>query len=95
MLASSHSDLFNATIAGLGLTGLILWARIQLKRISSAAIEMQSIKFGSLDEFLRDLRNSESSFEYTVAWLDCVTGGQILAAEFLCAEITPRNRRRC
>ena len=36
---------------------------------------MESIKFGSLDEFLSISGESDQRFEYTVAWLDCVSRG--------------------
>lgn len=69
------SELYAATIAGLGLTGLIGWAEIQLKPIASAQIEMESIRFASLDEFFEISLDSDRRFEHTVAWLDCVHSG--------------------
>ena len=47
---SDHPVLFRATIAGLGLTGLILWAEIQLKPIPGTAIALERIRFRSLDD---------------------------------------------
>ena len=70
-----NSDLFRATIAGLGLTGFIRWAEFQMKPVKGPFIEMESIKFGSLDEFFEITRSSDKDFEYTVAWLDCVSSG--------------------
>src|SRR5438034_9473875 len=46
-----NGDLFKATIAGLGLTGVVLWAELQLKRIPGPYIDMQRIRFTSLKEF--------------------------------------------
>lgn len=69
---TENAALYNATIAGLGLTGLITWAEIQLKPINGPLIDMESIKFESLDEFFELSKESEKKFEYTVAWLDCV-----------------------
>ncbi len=66
-----HSDLFQATIGGLGLTGLIVWADIQLKSIKSPFIQTERIKFSGLDEFFDLTNQSDESFEYTVAWIDC------------------------
>ena len=70
---TTHPDLYQATIGGMGLTGLITWAEIQLTRIETAMIDMESIKFGSLDEFFQISANSDTRYEYTVAWLDCVS----------------------
>lgn len=66
-----NADLFRATIGGLGLTGLILWAEVRLKRIPGAAIAMERIRFSSLDEFFR-LSSRDDDYEYTVAWIDCL-----------------------
>ncbi|MBT3470312.1 MAG: FAD-binding oxidoreductase, partial [Opitutae bacterium] len=72
----SNEGLFNATIGGLGLTGLITWAEIKLKKISNACIEMESIKVRDLDEFLDVSANSDKDFEYTVSWLDSLAKGR-------------------
>ena len=68
---TEHSELYQATIGGLGLTGLISWAEIQLKPVNSAYIEQQSIKYSNLDEFLQLSADSDKDWEYTVSWLDC------------------------
>ena len=44
---------FASTIGGLGLTGFILWAEIQLKKVAGPFIDMESIKFRGLDEFFQ------------------------------------------
>lgn len=71
----SNKELFLATIGGLGLTGFITWAEIQLKPVAGPYIDMESIKFGSLDEFFEISADSDKDFDYTVAWLDCVASG--------------------
>jgi FAD/FMN-containing dehydrogenase len=68
---AEHAPLFRATIGGLGLTGLILWAEIQLARTPGPAIAMDRIRFGGLEEFFQ-LCASDRDFEYTVAWVDCL-----------------------
>lgn len=73
-----NTDLFRATIGGLGLTGLITWAEIQLKPIQSAFIEMESIRFDCLDDFFKISSQSDRDFEYTVAWIDCLAKGDSL-----------------
>jgi len=66
-----NSNLFYATIGGLGLTGIILWADIQMIRIQSSAMDVEWIQFKGLEEFL-DINKSSQNFPYTVAWLDCI-----------------------
>jgi len=70
--AEEHPELYRATIGGLGLTGLITWAEIQLKPVQSPHIDSEVIKFTSLDEFYRISAESDETFEYTVAWVDCL-----------------------
>lgn len=65
---------FEATIGGLGLTGVITWAEIRLKKISGPMIEVETIKFSTIEEFIALCAESESSHEYTVAWLDLFRG---------------------
>lgn len=72
---TENSDFFRATIAGLGLTGLILDVVIQLKKISSAWIDMDSIQCRNLDEFFAVSKESDTDYEYTVAWIDCLAKG--------------------
>lgn len=48
---SNNSDLFRATIGGLGLTGLILSAKIQLTKVPGAYLSAQNYPFSSLGEF--------------------------------------------
>jgi FAD/FMN-containing dehydrogenase len=80
LLCSSHSNpaLFHATIGGLGLTGLITWAEIQLKKVPGPAIAMESLKFDGLDGYYRAVSESDRDWEYTVAWVDCRAKGRAL-----------------
>ncbi|QXD24292.1 FAD-binding oxidoreductase [Opitutia bacterium ISCC 51] len=75
----TNSELFKATIGGLGLTGLITWAEFRLKKINNAWIEMESIKFEGIGEFMKLSRESDQDWEYTVSWIDCVARGKAFA----------------
>lgn len=71
-LICSHNqnpDLFAATIGGIGLTGLILWAEIRLQRKSNF-LSQETIRFRGLDEFRELSKQAEPIFEHTVAWID-------------------------
>lgn len=65
-----EDDLFRATVAGLGLTGLITWVEFHLIPIQSDQIEGRNTKFASLDEFfaLSEVASGESP--YVVSWVD-------------------------
>ena len=71
-----NTDLFKATIGGLGLTGLITWAEIKLKKVNNSWMETESIKFEGIEEFLELSKESDKDWEYTVSWIDCVTRGK-------------------
>jgi FAD/FMN-containing dehydrogenase len=66
-----NTELFRATIGGLGLTGLILWAEIRLMPVPGAAIAMERVRFSCLNEFFQ-LSAHDQDYEYTVAWIDCL-----------------------
>lgn len=73
---SQRSDLFAATVGGIGLTGVILAVELQLRHVASSEIEQRSIRFGSLDEFFALSKEHDTSHEYTVAWVDCLASGK-------------------
>lgn len=75
---SAGDDLHAATIGGLGLTGLITWAELQLVPIGSAMLDAELIRFGGLGEFLEISEQSGAEWEHTVAWIDCLARGKSL-----------------
>jgi FAD/FMN-containing dehydrogenase len=75
---SENSDWFQATIGGLGLTGLILWAEIALKSIDNPVMDVETIRYGQLDDFVELSAESDQKYEYTVAWVDSMARGKHL-----------------
>ncbi len=71
-----NTELFNATIGGLGLTGLINWVEFKCLKIKNPFIDYESIKFKNLNSFFDLNIESEKSFDYTVSWIDCTTSGK-------------------
>jgi decaprenylphospho-beta-D-ribofuranose 2-oxidase len=79
---TENPDLFHATCGGMGLTGVILMATIQLMPIQSASITQTTIKTSCLEEVCEAFdENSEST--YSVAWIDCITTGKSLGRSVL------------
>ena len=74
---TSNAELFQATIGGLGLTGLILWVELALKQIGSSDIEVETLEIVDLDHFFR-LAEGSGDWEHTVAWVDCLAKGRNL-----------------
>jgi FAD/FMN-containing dehydrogenase len=66
-----NDALFRATVGGLGLTGLILEAEVQLTPIKSAYLDCERLPFEDIAEFFALAEDSEAGFEHTVAWIDC------------------------
>jgi FAD/FMN-containing dehydrogenase len=64
-----NSQLFAATIGGLGLTGLVTSAALQLIPITSSELEVEDLVFNSVEEFSALSRDS-AEWEYTVSWID-------------------------
>lgn len=69
--AQDNADWFGATIGGLGLTGLMTWVELQLRRIANPWIVGETLRFRSLAEFARLSQAADADHEYTVAWIDC------------------------
>ena len=77
-----HADFFHATIGGLGLTGLITHATLQLKPITTDKICSERIRFSQLKDFFDLSQESDETFEYTVAWIDCLSGPREIGRGF-------------
>jgi FAD/FMN-containing dehydrogenase len=76
--ATENPEVFAATAGGLGLTGLILSAELELKRIHGPFLDVETIRFHHLDEFMALSAASDESHEYTVSWIDCLGRGRQL-----------------
>lgn len=72
---TQNPELFAATVGGLGLTGLITWAELVLRRIPSPYIEAETVPMRDLDSFFEISERSDKTHEYTVAWVDCLARG--------------------
>lgn len=65
---------FSSTVGGLGLTGVILEAEIQLRPIAGPWLDTETLPFDDLSEFFRLSDTSEAGWEHTVSWIDCMSG---------------------
>jgi FAD/FMN-containing dehydrogenase len=70
----SNRPLFEATCGGMGLTGIILNAKLKLEKITSAYIEQQIFPAANLDAIF-DLFEQRADDKYSVAWIDCLAKG--------------------
>ncbi len=77
-----HAELFRATCGGMGLTGIVLGATLQLSRIASAYMDQATSKACNLEHAL-ELFAANASATYSVAWLDCMVSGKRLGRALL------------
>jgi decaprenylphospho-beta-D-ribofuranose 2-oxidase len=85
---------FAATLGGMGLTGVILWARIRLRPVSSPWLSVDADRVDSLEDALAAL--SAPGGPHRVAWLDLLSSrlarGVVTRAEHLTASEAPAGR---
>lgn len=70
--------LFDATVGGMGLTGLITEVTLQLLPVSTSYMAVETARAANLDELLRTLVAHDSRWRYSVAWIDCLSTGHSL-----------------
>jgi FAD/FMN-containing dehydrogenase len=71
---TENSEMYRATIGGLGLTGFILSARLQLKKVAGPYFDTEVIPYGSVGEFFEISEQTEvEGWQATVSWFDCST----------------------
>jgi FAD/FMN-containing dehydrogenases len=67
-------DWFAATVGGIGLTGVIVKAKLGLRRVASPWLETENVPYKDLDGFFELSESSEKEWENSVSWVDCITG---------------------
>lgn len=71
-----NKELYNATIGGLGLTGVITKAKFKNIKVDNPYLYIENIKFKNLNEFFEINDESVNKFPYTVAWVDSTSKGK-------------------
>ncbi|KKB78260.1 FAD-linked oxidase [Devosia soli] len=69
-----NSDLFEATIGGMGLTGLILSASLRLMKVGSLDVIEEITPFSGLESYFDLAEEADAKNEYAVAWIDQLSG---------------------
>jgi L-gulonolactone oxidase len=75
---ADSTGLYAATIGGLGLTGVITRVALELVPIGCSNMDVETIPFRSLSEFFALATESETTHDYTVAWVDCLARGSTM-----------------
>lgn len=73
-----NADLYQASVGGLGLTGIISWVQLRLMPVHSSSMDVTEIRFGSVDDFFSLSAELDARHEYAVSWIDCLARGKSL-----------------
>lgn len=79
---TQNRELFRATCGGMGLTGVILTATLQLTQVPSSQIRQLVVPARCLEEVLEAFE-SYDHWSYSVAWIDCLASGENLGRSLL------------
>lgn len=71
----SDSELFWATIGGMGLTGIVLDATVRLLPIESSRMTVDTHRIADLDALLAVMAEGDDRYRYSVAWIDLAAKG--------------------
>ncbi len=88
-----NPDLFAATIGGMGLTGVILSAELQLMKVPAVHVQQHAIRFDSLSDYFARVEAVDAAHEYSVAWIDQLAGAGASGAAFCWPATMPMRWR--
>ncbi|MFL6090658.1 MAG: FAD-binding oxidoreductase [Aeromicrobium sp.] len=74
---TEHPELFHATCGGMGLTGVIVEATVNLLRVNSRNVDETVVKAPNLDAALAAF-DQYADTKYSVAWIDLIASGAAL-----------------
>ncbi len=78
-----NADIFWATVGGVGLTGMILSAKIELMRVDNAYVCVDYRRCPDLEAALSCMNDLDETYPYSVAWVDCMATGRALGRSVL------------
>jgi decaprenylphospho-beta-D-ribofuranose 2-oxidase len=72
------AEAFWVTAGGMGLTGIVLRATVQLLRVETSYMSVDTERATDLEDLLDRLARTDDSYRYSVAWIDLLaTGGRM------------------
>lgn len=77
------TPLFDATAGGMGLTGVILTATIQLQPVTTSMMSVDTERARDLDDLLTRLTTGDGHYRYSVAWIDLLARGPAMGRAVL------------
>jgi len=76
-------DLFWATVGGMGLTGVVVRATVEVQRVETAFFTVDTDRTTDLDDLMARMTDGDDNYTYSVAWFDAVTRGKHLGRAVL------------
>lgn len=70
---AARPEWFAATVGGMGLTGVVTEAEIQLRPAAGPWLVTETVPYDGLDGFFALADDSERGWEHTVSWIDCLS----------------------
>jgi decaprenylphospho-beta-D-ribofuranose 2-oxidase len=95
----STPDEFAATLGGLGLTGVVLDATLQLIPVETSLMRVDVERTTNFDDALARLESTDHLYRYSVAWVDCLARGSrfgrslLMRGDHASLADLPENRR--
>jgi decaprenylphospho-beta-D-ribofuranose 2-oxidase len=78
-----ETDLFRATVGGMGLTGHILEVACRLPRVPSPWVLVETERIRDIDRFIDALKESGPHWPHTMGWIDCLSRGSAMGRGIL------------
>lgn len=75
---TENAEAFDTTVGGMGLTGVILSARLRILPVETPLVRVVKRRARNLDELLAHLEEEERLSRYSVAWIDGLARGRSL-----------------